>query len=331
LEPPFVSTATMNVSHTASTKPLSVIVLGGGPDAEREVSLWSSEAIVKNLGTVPGYQPARFVIDTLTQAELRAIPGDVIFPALHGGWGEGGPLQDLLEADGRPFVGSMAGAARTAMDKIATKMIAATLGIPTKPAGILNTIDAHCPFPLPVVIKPTHDGSSVGLHICRTRERFEQARQTIMAERSKHPARVYMVEDAVPQPRELTVGVLDGTAMAPIEIIVKPKVGGGEYAYEDKYLSDDTKYVVDPQLPAGVTKTIQRHAETIVKAVGARHLARVDFLLDPSGAAWMLEVNTLPGFTSHSLFPMAAQHAGFSFAALTARLVDMAIRDHSTR
>src|SRR6185295_11262081 len=105
------------------------------------------------------------VIGRLTQQQLRELPGDVIFPALHGGWGEGGPLQDLLAEDGRPFVGCAAAAARHAMDKLATKMTAITLGIPTPACRVLDLRDEECPLPFPVIIKPVHEGSTVGLHV----------------------------------------------------------------------------------------------------------------------------------------------------------------------
>src|SRR5690606_14615932 len=113
-----------------------------------------------------GAEVHHVVIDRPTLEELRVLPGEVVFPVLHGSFGEGGPLQDLLEALGRPFVGCRAHAARAAMDKMATKLLAATLGIATKPAQVMNVRDTACPIPLPVVVKPVHDGSSVGLHMC---------------------------------------------------------------------------------------------------------------------------------------------------------------------
>jgi D-alanine-D-alanine ligase len=302
-----------------------VLVLGGGPDSEREVSLWSSKAVAESLESLGRFRVRYEVIGRLTAQELKRLPGEVIFPVLHGGWGEGGPLQDLLEADGRAFVGCGPRAARVAMDKMATKMAAAKVGIATAPAAIFNPNDVGCPIAMPVVIKPIHEGSSVGVHIVRTDTDLPRAHEAVRQDQARHPGRVYMIEQAILGGRELTVGVLDSQVLAPIEII--PAVAF--YDYAAKYTSDDTKYQVAPNLPAGVTETIQQAAAKLCREVGVRHLARVDFILDKQGQAWLLEVNTMPGFTSHSLLPMAAKHAGLSFADLCARLVELAKRDHA--
>jgi D-alanine-D-alanine ligase len=248
----------------------------------------------------------------------------VVFPVLHGGWGEGGGIQDLLERDGRAYVGCRPNAARLAMDKLATKAAAWRVGVRTQEAAVFNAADEGCTLEFPVVVKPVHEGSSVGVHFVRTVDEWPAVRAKVIAEQREHAGRVYMVEKAVLGGRELTVGVLDEQELAPIEII--PKVAF--YDFEAKYTSDDTKYVVDPELPSEVKAEVQASARKMWKALGARHLARVDFLLDRSGTPWLLEVNTMPGFTSHSLLPMAAKHAGLSYAELAARLVEMAVRDH---
>ncbi len=143
----------------------TVLVLGGGPDAEREVSLVSSKAVAAAIDRSGSFRANYQVIDRATLADLQGMAGEVVFPVLHGGWGEGGPLQDLLEQDGRPFVGCRGGAARLAMDKLATKLLACQLGVPTQPASAYNARDTACPFAFPVVLKPVHEGSSVGVHI----------------------------------------------------------------------------------------------------------------------------------------------------------------------
>ncbi len=313
-------------------QPVRVCVLGGGPDAEREVSLISSKAVAEALAKDPRFRVDLRVIGRATLQEIASTPGEVIVPVLHGPWGEGGPLQELLEADGRPFVGSGAHAARLAMDKLATKLVARRLSIPTPEAAILNLADEGCPLDLPVVVKPVHEGSSVGVSICRTKDDWSRARKRIAGDLSEHPTRVHMVERAVVSSRspaasgrELTVGVLDGRALAPIEIVPADAF----YDYEAKYLSDRTVYKVNPDLPPGVARTIQAHAATLAREIGVRHLCRADFMLDDDGVAWLFEVNTMPGFTGHSLFPMAAAHdpPGLSFDRLCARLVDLALRD----
>lgn len=301
----------------------TVLVLGGGPDAEREVSLVSSKAVAAAIGRSGEFVANYQVIERVSGEELKKLSGDVVFPVLHGGWGEGGPLQDLLVEDGRPFVGCRAGAARLAMDKMGTKLLASRLGVPTQAASIFNGRDAACPFEFPVVLKPVQEGSSVGVHICRTQAEWTNAVVRVMEDIKAHPSRVYMIERAVLGGSELTVGVLDGKPLPPIEI--RPKVAF--YDYEAKYQRNDTQYVVNPELPAGVGVTIQKSAKAMFDGLGCRHLSRVDFLLDPTGSVWLLEVNTLPGFTDHSLLPMAASKEGLPMEKLCAALVQMALRD----
>ncbi|MEC9374570.1 MAG: D-alanine--D-alanine ligase, partial [Planctomycetota bacterium] len=146
---------------------MKILVLGGGPDAEREVSINSATCVSKALES-RGHDVDLRIIDSLTATALRKLKGDVILPILHGRWGEGGPLQDLLVKDGRPFLGAGPAAARLAMDKLATKSIAAQIGVPTTVHCVLDPNDDVCPLPLPVVVKPVHEGSTIGLHICRT-------------------------------------------------------------------------------------------------------------------------------------------------------------------
>lgn len=300
-----------------------VLVLGGGPDAEREVSLLSSRGVADALVAGGAYDVNYVVIERPGAGELAAMRGDVVFPVLHGPFGEGGGMQDLLAGGGRPFVGCGPHAARTAMDKVASKLAAAALRVRTAPAHVLNEADGACPMPLPVVVKPVHEGSSVGVHICRDQSQWAAARDAIAKERSGGVRKAYMVEAGVLDGSEITVGVLDGKALPIIRIVP----GVECYDYEAKYNRDDTRYEVNPGLPAGVAAEVQAAAESLARAIGVRHLCRVDFLLDREGRPWFLEVNTMPGFTSHSLLPMAARAAGLDFPALAEKLVGLALRD----
>lgn len=300
----------------------TVLVLGGGPDAEREVSLRSSRAV-----SAATEQSGRFavryeVIGRPTLADLRRLPGDVIFPVLHGRWGEGGPLQELLAQDGRPFVGCGAPAARLAMDKVATKSLALAIGCPATATAILDPRDEGLPLPLPFVVKPVHEGSTVGLFVCRTPDEWRAAHRS-----SAESGKACMIEPYI-KGRELTVGVVDRAALPIIEITP----ADGLYDYEAKYNRDDTRYDVNPRLPAGVGERIVADTLKLAAAMGVRHLCRVDFMLDAQGRPWLLEVNTMPGFTDHSLVPMAARATppggpGLEMPALCARLVELALRD----
>lgn len=309
----------------------SVLLLCGGPDAEREVSLSGGRAAAAAL-RASGHEVHEAVIERVTAADLRSLPGEVAFPLLHGPYGEGGPLQDTLELDGRPFVGARARGARAAMDKAMTKAVALALGVRTAPFAMLNASDSGCPLDFPVVVKPVHEGSSVGVHICRDASAWSLARAAALADAASHPGRVYMIEQFI-HGRELTQGVIDpcptigqaGPRLPIVEIMPAAEF----YDYEAKYHSDATRYIANPTLPKGVPVEVYGAAMSVALNLGLRHLCRVDFILDDEDRAWLLEVNTMPGFTDHSLLPMAAGAAGIDFPSLCARLVEWAIRDHA--
>jgi D-alanine-D-alanine ligase len=308
---------------------IRVLVLCGGPDAERRVSIQSGRGVAEALAAQPRFRVEHRVIDRLTGEELASLPGDVIFPVLHGPWGEGGPLQDLLEADGRPYVGCRPGPARAAMDKIRTKLLAAGVGIPTPEGSILHPHDETCPLDGPVVVKPVHEGSTIGVHLVLESRQWPAARAAAIDDMARHPGRVYMVERYVPG-RELTAGVIAPERPDALYLpIIEIRPASGFYDYEAKYTRDDTVYDTAPMLPGGVESVIREHIRRLVASVGVRHLCRVDFRLDPAGVPWLLEINTMPGFTGHSLVPMAAARAGLDFPSLCARLVDLAWEDRA--
>jgi len=301
-----------------------VLVLGGGPDAEHEVSLNSSAAVLAALNQSGRYAAHREVIGALTLDQLRALPGDVVFPVLHGPWGEGGPMQRLLEADGRAFVGCGSRAARAAIDKLLTKQACLQLGIVTSPSAVLHPLDDMPPIALPLVLKPVHEGSSVGLAICSTMEQWFAALQSARAALASGRSAAFMVEPLT-KGRELTVGIVAGEAMPIVEITP----ADGVYDYAAKYTREDTRYTVDPPLPEGVGHAMQRDALRLAETLGCPMLARVDFMLDEHGPQ-LIEANTIPGFTGHSLLPMAAARAGLAMPALCATLVDDALARHRT-
>lgn len=298
---------------------LRVAVLCGGPDAERSVSLSSGRGVFDALRTVGGIVATHHEIDRLSLDQIREIEADVIFPVLHGAWGEGGVLQELLEQDGRPFVTSGSRAARIAMDKVESKKFAIAAGVPTPQWCELHCPTDHCSISPPCVLKPVDDGSSVDVYICRNESEFGDARRKLHAKRPR-----FMAERYIPG-RELTVGIIGGEVNSIIEICPNVEF----YDFEAKYNRNDTSYIVNPSLPLSVAQGICADAIKIFNIIGCRDLARVDFRYDDTPAAegkwYFLEINTIPGFTSHSLVPKGAAAKGESMSALCARLVHMAV------
>lgn len=314
-----------------------VLVLGGGPDAEREVSIASATGVHQGCLDA-GLDATLQIVDTPTISDIESWDCDVVFPVLHGRFGEGGELQTRLEQSGIPFVGSGFTAAALAMDKLATKLLASRLGIPTPEACVLDGATllkdgrVRSPIELPIVVKPVHDGSSVGLHICRDESQWQAAQSAIRSDIQQHPQRTYMIERYRPG-RELTASVIaspdkaDELIALPL-IEIAPKMG--VYDYEAKYQRNDTVYTVNPQVDPEITRSIQAQALGICNAIGVRHLARADFLLAGDGSWTMLEVNTMPGFTATSLLPKAAGAFGLPMPMFCEHLVRCALSANGT-
>ena len=297
-----------------------VTVLRGGPDAEREVSLRSGAKVLEALSTVPGITAIDRVVDRPDLQTLHRMleedRGDVVFPVLHGPWGEGGPLQSMLETIGRPFVGAGATAARRAMDKLATKAVAIELGIPTPAAGRVADAD-DLPEP-PFVLKPFDDGSSVGVTFVHHPEDLAPALAQLEGVRDR------LMVEALVEGRELTVGIVGDVVLPAIEIVPAER----HYDFEAKYHRDDTTYHVDPPLPGELARRLASWTRALHDALGVDDLSRTDWLLEePTEGpprAWLLELNTMPGLTAQSLLPKAAARHGWSMADLCAELVGRA-------
>ena len=294
-----------------------VLVLMGGPDAEREVSLMSGAEVARALALTGEFEVIPLTIMRATAEDLLAHRPDAIYPILHGPWGEGGPLQEILEqlerTHGIGFVGPRAKPASVAMDKIATKSVAVGVGVRT-PRSRQLVRGEPTDLEAPLVLKPSNDGSSVDLRICRTAEEVAQGRAELEKRREHLMAEEYI------QGREMTVGIVDGTVLPIIEIV--PNVAF--YDYEAKYIRNDTKYRLDPEMPAAVAEEMCEATRRVYAALGLRGIARADFMVDGRGA-WFLEINTAPGMTTHSLIPMASRHRGVDMPELCASLVRGAI------
>lgn len=298
--------------------PLRITVLSGGPSAERDVSLESGRAVADALASL-GHRVTRSDINPDDLSALDADT-DVIFIALHGTFGEDGQLQRILEQRDIPFCGSGADASARAMDKIATKRCFAAAGIPTPRFDKLTaeTLDAVLArWTAPAVLKPVAQGSSVGCHLVRD--------AAMLRDRAESVVRDYgaaMIEDLIDGP-ELTVGILGGDALPPIEIRTQRDF----YTYAAKYEDNQTQYLFDIDLPPALLERAQQLGLEAFRALGGRDFGRVDWMVDSARQElFALEVNTIPGFTSHSLLPKAAARAGVGFAELCNRIVTFALQ-----
>ena len=290
-----------------------VAVLMGGPDEEREVSIASGTAVARAIRDSGNYEVLEEVIDRVEAHQLKAMAVDVIFPVLHGPWGEGGGLQRELDVAGVPYVGSTTSAAASAMDKDATKALAVQLGIPTPHWELLRRGDEPT-FEGRTVVKPPREGSSIDLFLC---EHLDECRARCRELLERHSS--IMVEQFI-DGRELTVGVITGACQPIIEIIPATEF----YDYDAKYNRDDTRYILDPEIPGPSMAACNEYALRIGTAIGCRDLWRADFILDDQDP-WFLELNTMPGFTSHSLLPKAAEAGGCSMTELCCKLVQEAL------
>ena len=292
-----------------------ICVLMGGTSNERDVSLVSGKNVVEALASLGKYEVIPLV---LNEDSVEAIPAcDACFLALHGGWGESGGVQAALDAKGIPYTGPGAKASQIAMDKVKTKMVLEMNGVPTAKWTLASPDTPAAPLPLPVVVKPPCDGSSVGISKVTAPGEWKPALDAAFA--AQHGGGEVMVEAFI-EGREMTVAVLDGKPLPVIEICAK----GGWYGYEEKYNSDETRYPFpdDPFLPL-----VQQTAVDAYRACGCRGVVRVDFRIDRKDRPFVLELNTLPGMTGHSLVPKAACEAGISFPELCDKMVSAATFD----
>ncbi len=291
-----------------------IAVLRGGPSAEREVSLRSGAAVARALAAL-GHdvrevdpEPGRLALPPGTTAA---------FLALHGTYGEDGQVQAELEALGIPYTGCGVEASRLAFDKVLTRQACEAAGVPVARGHVLVRADEGWPegWRPPVVLKPSRQGSSVGLQFVDDAGGWASA----LAEAFRHGSEVLMEERILG--RETTVGILAGEALPVVE--VRPR--SGAYDYRNKYTPGATEYFCPADLPLAVTQAVQGAALGAFRAVGGRDYARVDVMVTGEGRPVVLEVNTLPGMTETSLLPKAAAAAGLDFGALCQRLLSMAL------
>jgi len=302
---------------------LNTLVLAGGPDREREVSLQSGAEVAAALHEA-GHVVRESDIgpDNLSALDACEERGEVIFPVLHGGWGEGGGMQAVLDQRGLRYVGARQEAAALCMNKFRTKAALCDSGIATPDFQWLDP-QSELTLEPPLVLKPICEGSSIDIIICRTPAEVAAAREQLFLRHESLLAESFIAGE------ELTVGIIelpgdDGrltpTALPPLRIVPRESF----YDYHAKYERDDTQYLFDTGLSQDAARQLQAVATRVHGELNARHLSRVDFIIDAQGQAWVLEINTMPGFTTHSLLPRAAARHGLAMPRLVDHLVRLA-------
>jgi len=292
-----------------------VAVLYGGKSAEREVSLKSGAAVLAALQSA-GVDAFGIDVDDQLLTRLSSERIDRAFIVLHGRGGEDGSMQGLLECAGIPYTGSGILASALAMDKLRTKQVWQSLGLPTPRHAVLAS-EADCRaaadgLGFPLIVKPAHEGSSIGM------AKVAGIDELIAAWRaaSLYDSQV-LVEQWIQGP-EFTIDTLRGKVLPPIGLGTPHTF----YDYDAKYVANDTQYRIPCGLDAAKEQELKDLSARACEAVGIQGWARVDVMQDNSGAFWLLEVNTVPGMTDHSLVPMAARAAGLDFQQLVLAILD---------
>ncbi|MDT8301636.1 MAG: D-alanine--D-alanine ligase [Sedimentisphaerales bacterium] len=299
---------------------LKIAVLTGGIGSERDISLQSGHCISQAL-IAGGFDVVTSDIqpDNLDILEDNSI--DVFFPALHGKFGEDGRLQQILQDKSLVYTGSGPAESKLAFDKMASKKLFAGMGVAT-PAAIEFNADSDIrqleiqlkSLADRYVVKPIREGSSVGVRIVtNVQEVISTAEQTL------NEFGDCMIEQFIPG-KEITVGILEEQTLPIIEI----RSNADFYDYQAKYIDEQTQYLFDTINSPELTTQIQQDAMDCFRALGCRHFARIDFILSDEPIAYALEVNTIPGFTTHSLLPKAAEKAGLTMSELCSKIVEAA-------
>lgn len=297
-----------------------VAVLFGGKSAERGVSLDSGQAVLDAL-LREGVQAEAF--DPKDRSVTELVNYDRAFIVLHGRGGEDGQIQGVLEWLNVPYTGTGVQGSAIGMDKVKTKQVWQGSELPTAPYRIVtkdsNPSDIVAALGLPLIIKPVHEGSSIGMSKVERIEDFAEA----IAKATEHDA-VVMAEKWITG-REFTIVLLNGQALPVIRL--EPPKDVAFYDYEAKYNRNDVQYGI----PCGLTESEEQQLQVLAlrafQAVGASGWGRIDAMQDEQGNFWLLEVNTVPGMTSHSLVPKAAQAVGYSFDALCVAILEQTLTD----
>ena len=300
-------------------KRIKIGVLGGGVSEERDISLFSAQAACESL--------QRSNLDTvfidIHTSEKEGIKNlisfhkiDLAFIALHGQFGEDGGIQKILEELDVLYTGSPSAASFLAMNKAESKNIFVNKNIPT-PDFIICSNKQEVPQSIkyPIVVKPHFSGSSLGISIVKQKGELDQAIDKAFSYKGK-----LILEEYI-EGREMTVGILEENPLAVVEIIPKR----GYYDFEAKYDDENTKFAAPAELEPRVYREIQEIGAAAHKALGCRHFSRVDMRLSKTNMPYVLEVNSIPGLTSHSLLPLSAKACGINFEKMILKMVELSL------
>ncbi|MBA2703659.1 MAG: D-alanine--D-alanine ligase [Blastocatellia bacterium] len=335
------------------SKKNKVVVLGGGFSSERNVSFASAANVAINLREL-GYEvstvdPCTGVVDAEREVEYREgsiqnaptleelcrlkqdvnmpsllqsepfLSAEIIFPLVHGEFGEDGRLQAILESENFPYVGSDYVGQALAMNKHLAKQLFVQNNVPTAPWICVKREESHeLKIDLPAIVKPVNGGSTMGMSICRQTSELKAAVERAF----KYDSQV-MIEKFV-RGREFTVGVLDQEVLAVGEIRSNAEM----FDYQAKYQAPQTEEVFPAQLDPSIIEEVKLICRKVCEALQLRHYCRIDFILDDGNGVSILEANAIPGMTKKSLYPQSAEAAGVPFAKACERLCEMALRDH---
>lgn len=306
----------------------------GGVGSEREVSLRSGAAFIKSLERLK-YPTDAILVGSDLPLVMSQIKSDCALIALHGKYGEDGTVQGILEYLKIPYTGSGVLASALAMNKVATKQILTHWGVPTPGWQLVNlseykslaankslienkALEMSLKLHFPVVVKPAREGSTVGLTIVRKKEDLASA--LVLAGECD---RLVVVEDYI-EGMEVTVPIWGEKVLPIIEIVPK----SGFYDYKRKYTVGETEYIIPARISERVKILCENYSLETFKAVDCRQYARVDLRIDKNGQPYVLEINTLPGFTETSLFPKSAAFAGITFDQIVEALVEGSALDY---
>lgn len=302
---------------------MKVLVIYGGTSSEREISLRSGKAVANALKS-KGYDVELFDLKSDNIAELAAIKADVVYPVLHGRGGEDGTIQGLLELMNIPYVGSKVAASATCMDKILCKNVLAFRNIPTAKYLVLNNNginfikaanEIERELGIPVVLKASCQGSSIGITIVRNNKVLTDALRDV----ANYGDNI-LVERFI-EGTELTVPVMKTGKAARALPIIEITAENEFYDYDAKYTPGKCHHIIPARISKEADEQISKLAVRAFDACGCDGLARVDFILDKTGKAYVLEINTIPGMTQMSLVPDSAKAVGIAFSDLCSDMI----------